>query len=102
MMKPTQEQIAEEIAKLKAMKPTVIRSSVFGDNHWDAIDAQINVLENQWGDNRVYDKYPCQDEDDDGYPDNVRDAAYEAASWLNGETEEGESPSDNWQSLVRK
>ena len=41
----TGKEIAAEIAKLKKMKPDVRKTSMFGDNHHDAIDAQVDVLE---------------------------------------------------------
>jgi hypothetical protein len=99
---PTEAEIKAEILKLTTMKPTVLMSSMFGDNHHDAIDAQIEVLEERLDSDDVYDRYPSIEEDEDnGYPANVRDSAIEAAMWMEGESEDG-SPSENWQSLVRK
>lgn len=92
-MKPTPEQIETEIKTLKAMKPTVLRRSSFGDDHHRAIDAQVDVLELRKSEDDVYDEYS-----DDA--DNVRDAAIEACQWLEGEAEDG-APSENWKSLVR-
>jgi hypothetical protein len=43
----TDKEIKAEIEKLKAIKPKVRRYTVFGDNHWAAIDAQIEVLANR-------------------------------------------------------
>lgn len=100
MKKPTDAEIDAEILKLKTMKPTILVSSVFGDNHHDAIDAQIDVLEERLDCDDVYDRYPSLDEDEDnGYPANVRDGAIEAAQWMEGENED--TPSFNWKDLVR-
>lgn len=92
----TQKQVAEEIEKLKTMKPTVRRTSVFGDDHHDAIDFQIEVLKNRMEDGDIYDA-----EDVEGIEENVRDAGLEAAHWLDGEDlMDGPAPSDQWKSLV--
>jgi len=79
------------------MKPTVVMESRFGDNHHDAIDAQIDVLANGLTEDDVYDAW----EDPVGLKDNVRDAMLEAAQWVNGESEDG-APSNGWKELVRK
>lgn len=73
---PTDEQIKAEIAALREIKPRVRQQSTFGDNHHDAIDAQIEVLENRWDDSETEENYP-----DEG---SVRDAALEACNWLQG------------------
>lgn len=97
------ETIQAEIDTLKAMKPNVRQMSGFGDNHHDAIDAQVDVLENRtsWGD--ACDKYDPTDDDDintdEGRSDSVRDAACDAASWMAGENED--KPSDGWKELVK-
>jgi hypothetical protein len=93
MKKPTDKQVTEEIKTLKAMKPTVLRASVFGDDHHKAIDAQVAVLEEKLSEDDVYERY--QDR-----ADNVRDAASQAAQWMEGESEDGK-PSKGWKSLVR-
>jgi len=96
MKKPSAKQIKAEIETLKTMKPTVLMESRFGDNHHDAIDAQIDVLMNGMTEDIVYDA--CEN---DGLKDNVRDAMLEAAQWVNGESEDG-APSKGWKELVRK
>ena len=93
MTKPTDAEIASEIATLKKMKPTVLRSSVFGDNHHAAIDAQVQVLSDRMDENESEDAFG-----DDS--DNIRSAARDAAMWLAGEAENG-APSEGWKSLVR-
>ncbi len=88
-------QIKEEIAKLEEMKPNVRRSSSFGDDHHEAIDAQVEVLKEQLDNDEIYDRF------EDG-PQNVLDAALEAMGWMDGGSYgEGERPSKNWAELVR-
>ena len=72
MKKPSAKQIEAEIETLRTMKPTVLMESRFGDNHHDAIDAQIDVLMNGMTEDNVYDA--CEN---DGLKDNVKDAMLE-------------------------
>lgn len=74
-MLKTAEQIEAEISELKEMKPRVVEESAFGDNNHDAIEAQIQTLENRWTEDDVED----ETENDE---DNVRDAARDAAQWM--------------------
>lgn len=97
---PTGEQVQAEIDALTEIKPKVRRFSAFGDDHHAAIDAQMEVL--------------CRldDEDDvcaryDEEPQNVQDAAREAAQWLAGDWDVKEhdgqkKPSESWRELVVK
>ncbi len=91
MDEPNDEQIKAEIAALKEIKPRVRKTSTFGDNHHDAIDAQIEVLENRWDDDQIEENYP-----DEG---NVRDAAFDARNWLQGDGD-SESIAADWKSLA--
>jgi hypothetical protein len=93
MNKPSAARIETEIGVLKIMKPTVVKESMFGDNHHDAIDAQIKVLKDGLTENDIYERY------DDLLKDNVKDAMLEAAQWVEGECGE---PSKEWKCLVRK
>jgi hypothetical protein len=102
MKKPNAKQIEAEIETLRTMKPTVLMESMFGDNHHDAIDAQIDVLANGLTEDDIYDIFvPLEEDPLKGCADNVRDAMLEAAQWVNGESEDG-APSKNWECLVRK
>lgn len=93
----TPRQIQAEIDKLQDMKPTVIRASFFGDNHHDAIDAQIEVLEDE-----LIDDYDIYNNLDDGtWAPNVVDAAIEARQWRDDEEEKDFVPSESWKELVR-
>lgn len=109
---PTEKQIEAEIKKLTQIKSNVRKTSVFGDNHHDAIDAQIEVLRDRLTEDDVYDRFPSVEDleekaihgeevDEEGYPDNVRSEAVEAARWLAGESEY-KKLSDNWKELITK
>ena len=109
MTKPTAEQIEAEIKKLTEMKPNVIRTSYFGENHHAAIDAQIKVLEAELDEDDIYERFPTEEDlegreseasEEDVVKANVRDGALEAAQWLAGE--EDETPSDGWKELIKK
>jgi hypothetical protein len=112
MRKPkTQAQIDKEIKALKDIKPRVRQCTGFGDNNWDAIDAQIRVLEEHMDEDDVYVNFPVQegeegDEDySDGCPQNVHDSALEAARWLAGELDSDSGSlvkGDGWESIAKK
>lgn len=90
------EQIAAEIAALNELKPFVRHHSVFGDDHWRAIDAQVETLERKL---TVRDAYRVFAQD----ADNVQDCAAEAAAWWTEDPREDfpESLADEWLELVR-
>ena len=89
----TGKEIAAEIATLKKMKPDVRKTSMFGDNHHDAIDAQVDVLERKLTLDQCWDEFADDRE-------NVQSAANEAAEWLDGSTDD--LPSDGWKELLAK
>jgi hypothetical protein len=94
--KPTAAQIKAEIAKLEKMKPNVRRSSAFGDDHQAAIDAQLDVMKEGLDNDAIYDRY-------EHGPQNVLDAALEVMGWMDGGSYgDGEPPTNNWKSLVKK
>jgi hypothetical protein len=92
---PTKDDITSEIALLTQMKPNVRESSIFGDNHHDAIDAQIEILA---GRTRKSDINDLRDNED--WTDHVADSAQEAADWMMGYTKD--KPSDEWKELLVK
>lgn len=98
-MRPV-ELIQEQVNKLKEIKPSVRKTSAFGDNHHDAIDAQIDVLENKLTLTKIDQHYGVDDtmEDEDEQPQNVYDAAVEAYEWLFERSED--LPSDGWKELI--
>jgi hypothetical protein len=89
----TDAEINAEIKKLRDMKPNVRMTSAFGDNHHNAIDAQIRVLDELMDEEDIETIF-----DDDAQ--NVRDEAYNALQWMLGE-DEYDAPSQGWQELVR-
>lgn len=95
-MKPTQEQITAEIAKLKDLAPRIRQHDAFGGNNRAKIDAEIRVLEK----NMTHDQI---DEHWDGMSHHERDVnwdAHEARDWMDGESEE-ESLAAGWEGLAR-
>jgi hypothetical protein len=97
--RPTNEQVAAEIAKLKEIQPKVRETSLFGDNNRDAIDAQINVLERRISNDAIYDMYG---EDSDDFAQNVLDSAVEARDYLDGHVVDDEIPSVSWATLIQE
>src|SRR3990172_10801792 len=93
-MKPTPEEITTEIAKLRKMKPNVRHYSMFGDNNWMAVEAQIEVLEDEMTSDDIYGRWP--EEYEEIY---FRDVALEALAWMNDD-KDSELPSDSWKSLL--
>lgn len=99
MKKPTDKQVQTEIELLRAMKPKVRRTSSFGDNHHDAIEAQIEVLEKDMSEDSIFDRLEEEGEDDDAkWRQNVVDSALEARRWLDGD--EKDVPSKGWKELM--
>lgn len=97
----TPAQIAKEIEALKAIKPKVRKTSIFGDNHHDAIDAQIDVLANNRTEGYIYDRWePTGGEcdKDDGKTENVLMAALDARRWMSGESKD--KPAKDWKELT--
>jgi hypothetical protein len=102
MKKPTDKQIAAEIAALKKLKPRLRKSSVFGDDHHAAVDAQIAVLEERLSDGKIYDRFESTGFTDidhgEGRGDNVLSAAIDAQQWRDGDKED--KPSSEWRELT--
>ncbi len=99
-MKPTPEQIKAEIESLQSIKFKVREYSAFGDNHRDAIEAQIKVLEDDLLEDEIYNR---ADEslyaEEEVWTESVKDAALEVRQWLDGDMEE--TPTENWASLIQ-
>lgn len=96
---PTKKEITAEVKALKKMKPNIRERTAFGEDNQAAIDAQINVLENDMGDDAIYDQYGGDDEEETDANRHELDNALEARRWLDGDKGK---PSDNWKSLVQK
>ncbi|MGE0333193.1 MAG: hypothetical protein AB7P37_21140 [Ramlibacter sp.] len=88
---PTDQQVADEIAKLREIKPRVRRYTAFGDDNHALIDAQIDVLECRFSNDDVHNMYPIGTM--------LLDNAIDAVDFLEGN---GESlcDKDGWGGLV--
>jgi hypothetical protein len=95
--RPTPEEVAKEVTKLRQMKPSVRKENMFGDNHHEAIDAQIEVMEKRLDEDDIYAAYG--DDTAEDFSQNLLDSAIEDRRWLDGE--ESEAPSAGWQDLVK-
>lgn len=93
----TDDEINAEIEALRKLKPTIGVRNLFGDNHHDAIEGQIEVLESRLTEEQVCDKHDHATEDEIFYPDNVFTAALQTALWMSGESEA--TPCSHWQGL---
>lgn len=84
--KRTQAEIDRQIEGLTKMKETLPRTSFFGDDNWEKIDAQIAVLKGEATPDDYY-----VDEHSEDYEDGDNDVwsdAEKAENWLNGEETE--------------
>jgi len=79
----TKEQITKEIEALKTVRPNVRPRSLFGDDNLAALDAQISVLENDWGNNDIYDEY-----DRAGLSEEILSSALYARQWIEGKNDD--------------
>ena len=101
MNKPTPEQIAAEIARLKAVHARVPTHSYFGDDNRAAIDAQIRVLQEGMSVDDVHDAFGELTAEGD-FSHNTLDCALTAHDWLHGElTDEELSPAAGWEEIAR-
>jgi len=99
--KPTPEQIALEIARLKEVHPRVPTHSFFGDDNRAAIDAQIRVLEERMSIDQVHDAFGELTEEGD-FSQNTLDCALTAHDWLTGALSPDEaSPAFGWEGIAR-
>ena len=100
----TKSEIKKQIKWLETNKTKVRHHTVFGDDHWDAIEAQLRVLREEMSEEDIFDKFQLaknpDDEGDNIVEENVQSAALEARRWMDGEEET--SPIENWKSLVWK
>lgn len=101
MKTPTKAQIKAEAKKLAAMKPKVRRMTAFGDDNHAAIEAQIEVLENDLSEDDIYNR--ANEETaaaEELWTERQRENATHARQWMDGE--EKESPSQSWAGLAKK
>lgn len=100
--RPNDQQIAAEIAELKRIQPLVPPRTRFGDSNTDAIDAQIEVLEQRLDEQAVDDRRNFEDEDeadDAKWSIYAGESAMDAARWLNGNRLD--APHTDWLILLK-
>lgn len=86
------EEILVAIVELKAIRPKVIPKTAFGDDNLEALDAQIQVLEELMDIDDIWDEW--WEEEAEEY---VRHSALEADKWLNNQEDTpGESLASQW------
>lgn len=99
--KPTPEQVALEVARLKAVHPLVPTHSFFGDDNRAAIDAQIKVLEEGMSLDEVHAAFG-EFTDEGDFSQNTLDCALTAHDWLQGDLADDEaSPAFGWEGIAR-
>jgi len=93
-MKRTEAEIQTQIEELTAikLKPTFRRTTLFGDNNVEAIEAQIEVLEERLTDDDVTDRQDMED-----FSEHAANSALDAANWLAGVDED--TPVKGWEGL---
>jgi hypothetical protein len=93
MGKPkTDQQVKDEIKKLREMKPFVRQFNSFGDSNHELIDCEIQALESDMDEDETYEEWPEGEADME-----KRSSAQRAIEWRNGD--EDESPSKGWEAL---
>lgn len=90
----TQNEIAAEVAALKALVGRIIPRTAFGDDNNAALALVIEVLEKGTPAKLIERQYGDDDE-------RLYDAAMQAIYWRNGDSIDG-APSEDWASLVRE
>lgn len=94
MTQPTKTEIEAEIKALRALKPKVRKTTFFGDSNWDAIEAQITVLELSLSQENI-----DKNLDEEAWTEYEYNNALDARAWLDGEREN--SLSGEWKELAK-
>lgn len=82
--------IAEEIAKLKSLKPLVVRWSAWHDDNHAAMDAAVTVLTERLSDHQAHQRFSRAQVD---IGDNLElQVALRAWAWMMGYMPEGKQP----------
>lgn len=99
MSRPDANQIEQEIAALRSLKPSIRQFSEMADDNHAALDAQVRVLEQRMTFKEILETWPpAQDEDDDPGADHQNCYAILALGWREGELDE--PPSSDWMTLL--
>ncbi|HEV2692246.1 MAG TPA: hypothetical protein VG347_05065 [Verrucomicrobiae bacterium] len=91
----TIDEIKTEVTKLKDMQPKIPAKSFFGDDNHGAIDAQIEVLEEDMDEDAINAK-----EDSEDWSRYAAESARGAREWMDGESDD--QPSGDWSCLVKE
>ena len=100
--RPTDEQIEAELVLLRELEPRIRPTSVFGDDNFAAIGAQIDVLSGRLSIDRVHEIYG-EDAfiDPEEFDEYILESAVEAADWVAGDlAADMESPATGWKGLA--
>lgn len=89
----TRDECKDMAEQLLAIKPKVRKVTFFGDDNWEAIDAQVRVLSRAMDEDDIYDFW--QGDEDSVLIEN----ALEAWAWMNNEPD-AESPVEGWRDLA--
>jgi hypothetical protein len=96
MSQKTDTEIQAEIAQLTGCKAYAPHFTIFGEDNWAGIDAQIDVLKEGLDEDQAQERFePLEG----GGPVNVVEAATNAVRWREGD--ENESPSSGWDSFKK-
>ena len=77
MKERTKEEIDRQISGLKAEKESLPEFTIFGDNNWERIDMQIDILEGK----KSYSDFEHEEPE-------IETVAYQTEQWLDGEDDE--------------
>lgn len=89
-----QSEIDAEITALKGQVKRVRELTAFGENNREAVEAQIEVLEEQLDEDEIEERAEEND-----WSEHVKDSALEAWRFWTGEEMEDGKPSENWEPL---
>lgn len=89
---PSAREVAEEVQKLRELRPKVERFQSSGEDAWLVIDAQIDVLENTLDQNEILGMYG--DTTSEEFDEHELNGALNACKWVEGD--ELVSPSEHW------
>jgi hypothetical protein len=96
-MKPSKEEINNEIKALIELKPKVRKFTTFGDDNHLALDASVNVLENELNEDAIYEIYGnIENPEKSQY---IVENAISTMQWMNGEGIE--SPSKSFSTCIQ-
>lgn len=90
-MKKTEEEIKKVIEEMKAIRPKVRPTNIFGGDNLASFDIALNVFEERMDCDDVEEIY-----DTAGYSEEAYFFAREMVDWLDGECDDDFDPLENW------